>query len=51
MLDGKKSVAQKIVYGAFSQAEEKAGKPALEIFEAAMSISVPSDTSITVKQP
>jgi small subunit ribosomal protein S7 len=41
MLDGKKSVAQKIVYGAFSQAEEKAGKPALEIFEAAMNNIMP----------
>ena len=33
MLDGKKGVAQKIVYGAFSQIEEKTGKPALEVFE------------------
>ena len=31
MLDGKKGVAQKIVYGAFAKVEEKAGKPALEI--------------------
>ena len=30
MLDGKKGVAQKIVYGAFAQVEEKAGKPALK---------------------
>ena len=36
MLDGKKGVAQKIVYGAFAQVEEKAGKPALEVFEGAM---------------
>ena len=36
MLDGKKGVAQKIVYGAFARVEEKAGKPALEVFEAAM---------------
>ena len=28
MLDGKKGVAQKIVYGAFARVEEKAGKPA-----------------------
>ena len=27
MLDGKKGVAQKIVYGAFTQVEEKTGKP------------------------
>ena len=26
MLDGKKSVAQKIVYGAFAEAEQKSGK-------------------------
>ena len=30
MLDGKKGIAQKIVYGAFARVEEKAGKPALE---------------------
>ena len=30
MQDGKKGVAQKIVYGAFAKVEEKAGKPALE---------------------
>src|SRR5699024_10335901 len=36
MLDGKKGVAQKIVYGAFARAEEKAGKPAIEVFEEGM---------------
>ena len=41
MLDGKKSVAQKIVYGAFSKVEEKAGKPALEVFEEAMNNVMP----------
>ena len=41
MLDGKKSVAQKIVYGAFSTIEEKAGKPALEVFEEAMNNIMP----------
>ena len=30
MLDGKKGVAQKIVYGAFARMEEKTGKPAPE---------------------
>ena len=35
MLDGKKGVAQKIVYGAFAKVEEKSGKPALEVFEEA----------------
>ena len=34
MLDGKKCVAQKIVYGAFEIVEEKTGRPALEVFEA-----------------
>ena len=36
MIDGKKGVAQKIVYGAFAEVEEKSGKPALEVFQAAM---------------
>ncbi len=36
MLDGKKGVAQKIVYGAFEIVEEKTGRPALEVFEEAM---------------
>ncbi len=42
MLDGKKGVAQKIVYGAFEIVEEKSGKPALEVFEAAMENIMPS---------
>ena len=41
MLDGKKSVAQKIVYGAFTRVEEKAGKPAIEVFEQAMNNIMP----------
>ncbi len=41
MLDGKKSVAQKIVYGAFARVEEKAGKPALEVFKEAMNNMMP----------
>ncbi|MBR3291480.1 MAG: 30S ribosomal protein S7 [Bacteroidales bacterium] len=36
MLDGKRGTAQKIVYGAFEQIEQKTGKPALEVFENAM---------------
>ena len=36
MLDGKKTLAQRIVYGAFAQIEEKAGRPALEVFEEAL---------------
>ena len=41
MLDGKKGVAQRIVYGAFEQVENKSGKPALEVFEAAMNNIMP----------
>ena len=41
MLDGKKGVAQKIVYGAFEQIEAQTGKPALEVFETAMSNIMP----------
>ena len=41
MLDGKKSTAQKIVYGAFNKVEEKSGKPALEVFEEAMNNIMP----------
>ena len=41
MLDGKKGVAQKIVYGAFNRISEKTGKEALEVFEEAMNNIVP----------
>ncbi|MCC8128073.1 MAG: 30S ribosomal protein S7 [Clostridiales bacterium] len=41
MLDGKKGVAQKIVYGAFETVEEKTGKPAIEVFEEAMNNIMP----------
>ncbi len=41
MLDGKRGVAQKIVYGAFEKVEAKSDKPALEIFEAAMNNIMP----------
>ena len=42
MLDGKKGVAQKIVYGAFDIVAEKTDKPALEVFEAAMENIMPN---------
>ena len=42
MLDGKKGVAQKIVYGAFARIEEKEGKPALEVFEQALNNVMPT---------
>ena len=41
MLDGKKGVAQKIVYGAFDIIQEKTGKDPLETFEAAMENVMP----------
>ena len=41
MLDGKKGVAQKIVYGAFDIVAEKTGKDALEAFEEAMENVMP----------
>ena len=41
MLDGKKGVAQKIVYGAFEIINEKTGNDALETFEAAMENVMP----------
>ena len=37
----RKGVAQKIVYGAFAKMEEKAGKPAIEVFEEAMNNIMP----------
>ena len=41
MLDGKKGVAQKIVYGAFNRISEQTGKEALEVFEEAMNNIMP----------
>ena len=41
MLDGKRGVAQKIVYGAFDTVKEKTGKEALEVFEEAMNNIMP----------
>ena len=41
MLDGKKGVAQKIVYGAFERIREKTGKEPVEVFEAAMNNIMP----------
>ena len=42
MLDGKRGVAQKIVYGAFDIVAEKTGKEALEVFEQALENIMPS---------
>ncbi len=41
MVDGKKVTAEKIFYGALKQCEEKAGVPALEIFEKALQNAMP----------
>lgn len=41
MLDGKKGVAQKIVYGAFDIVKEKTGKEPLEAFETALENIMP----------
>ncbi len=41
MLDGKKSTAQKIVYGAFERIAEKTERPAIEVFEDAMNNVMP----------
>ena len=41
MLDGKKGVAQKIVYGAFDRVAEKTGRDAMEVFEEAMNNIMP----------
>ena len=41
MLDGKKSIAQKIVYGAFDRVAAKTDRPALEVFEEAMNNIMP----------
>ena len=41
MLDGKKGVAQKIVYDAFATVEEKSGKSALEAFQNALENIMP----------
>ena len=41
MMDGKKGIAQKIVYGAFERVAEKTGKDAVEVFEEAMNNIMP----------
>src|SRR5699024_1097248 len=42
MLDGKKGVAQKIVYDAFTMIQEKTGNDPLEVFQKAMENIMPS---------
>ena len=50
MLDGKKGVAQKIVYEAFSMIQEKTGNDPLETFEKAMENIMPSRGEKTMAQ-
>ena len=42
MLDGKKGVAQKVVYGAFDIIKEKTGQEPLDVFTADMENIMPS---------
>ena len=42
MLDGKKGVAQKVVYSAFDQIKEKTGKDPVEVFTQAMDNIMPN---------
>lgn len=42
MLDGKKGVAQKVVYGAFDIIQEKTDKDALEVFRDALENIMPT---------
>ena len=42
MLDGKKGVSQKVVYGAFDIIKEKTGKEPLEVFNTALENIMPS---------
>lgn len=41
MLDGKRGIAQKIVYGAFDRIAEKTGREAFEVFEEALNNIMP----------
>jgi small subunit ribosomal protein S7 len=41
MLDGKRGIAQRIVYGAFEQVSEKRGTPAIECFDTALANIMP----------
>jgi small subunit ribosomal protein S7 len=42
MLDGKKTIAESIFYGAMRTVEEQSGQPAIEVFEKAMSNVMPA---------
>ena len=40
MVSGKKSVAERIIYGAFDQVQTKSGKDPIEIFSLAIDLSL-----------
>ena len=42
MLDGKKSTAERIVYGALERMEEQTGRPALDVFDQALRNATPA---------
>ena len=42
MMDGKKSVAERIFYGALDQIESRSGRPGIEVFEEALRRVMPS---------
>lgn len=42
MLDGKKGLAQRILYEAFAKVEKKTGKPAMEVFSTALDNIMPT---------
>ena len=41
MIDGKRGVSQKIIYGAFETVAEKSGRDALEVFQEALENIMP----------
>jgi small subunit ribosomal protein S7 len=42
MMDGKKSIAERIFYGALDQIEARSGRPGIEVFEEALRRVMPS---------
>ena len=42
MIDGKKSTAERIVYGALERMEEQTGRPALDVFDQALRNATPA---------
>jgi small subunit ribosomal protein S7 len=42
MIDGKKSIAEGLVYGALQRMEEQAGRPAIDVFDQALRNATPA---------